>query len=389
MRSLQLTRRQTLTLAAVSVAGLWFLATGPGASSPDKHRTAPVGSPGASTSAVEPEAGSSAPEGVIAFAVGGLGQIVVTHPDRSGLTELATNASCCPTMSPDGDHIAYTFTTANGKDAVAIDSMTGGERRRAAAKSRLELIPGVWAPDSAQLALGAHDRAHPGLNGVMVLGPSGKLHRLTRTRGQAFDLPFGWAPDGSRILFIRVPSVEDYPLHGNLFSVAAAGGPIDRLNARGTFVWYLFVPPGNFLPDSKHVTFVQATAENNDGSVIVARADGASRRTLTRPSHYTTTAQASPDGAWIAYDVVRTDVAMHDLFLIRPDGTGRQKIESVESGVCCAVWSPDGERLLYNRAISDQANNLEWVSIDGSDGGTITSTGGQWFQDYSWGVAGN
>ncbi len=96
-----------------------------------------------------------------------------------------------------------------------------------------------------------------------------------------------------------------------------------------------------------------------------------------------------PDGTWIVYDVVRTDMPRHDLFLIHPDGTGRHKVESVDSGVCCAVWSPDGQRLLYNRAIDDSANNLEWVAVDGSGGAKITSTGGQWFQDYSWVVAGN
>ena len=58
----------------------------------------------------------------------------------------------------------------------------------------------------------------------------------------------------------------------------------------------------------------------------------------------------SPDGKWIAYNGQPVNGESHDLFKMRADGTGKQRlIKASAAGESNPVWSPNGKWIVYTR----------------------------------------
>ena len=336
-------------------------------------------------------------DGVIAFATQNRGQVVVTRPDRTDVKELVSGSACCTTLSGDGGRLAFLTQTPDGRETVATMTVDGQDRFVIPPPAGLGLVPGVWAVDGTHLWL-AGVATKPGGNGVVRSGPHGEdLTWLTHPPGTMFDLPVAASPDGTRVLFLRVPSSDADPFAGDLYVVPTSGGDPIRLNPRGTRVWYYWIRPGNFFPDSKHVTFAAASGSDDHplGRVMVATVDGSSVEPVpmgpAAPSvgtAWTLTSQISPDGQWIAFDMwapLATSVGRqgNSLFVVHPDGSGLRQLDTSPATSFGGVWSPDGSRVLYTVG-GNQATNLRWVAVDGSGSGDVTTSGGEVFLDYAW-----
>jgi Tol biopolymer transport system component len=250
----------------------------------------------------------------------------------------------------------------------------------------LNLGPGAWSPDGGRLALAGWDDASKRRAGIYAVSSSngGGIVRLTTSPDGNQDDPLAYSPDGSRLLFFheQPPRQQGVPLFGPLFETTATGSGRIKLNPPGTQVTADFGSPASWSPDGKQITFTafSVPASSGQSAVFVEDADGTHRRRITAWGEWSTSAHWSPDGAWIVFDKVQTgSTGPHNLFLVRPDGTGLRAITSTAlGGVCCAVWSPDGAKLLFS-----PRGNLVTMNRDGTNLVRLTPFDGVPIE-YAW-----
>jgi Tol biopolymer transport system component len=331
-------------------------------------------------------------------------------PNGTHLHKILSDTTRCPgfgcaVLSPRGDRIVV---SANAPDhmrlATAVLNVGGSGYRVFPLPDRtLNLGPGAWSPNGTRIAVEGWDDAKKGRNGIYVINSSnGKgLIRLTTSPGGHHDVPLAYSPDGSRLLFLRDVAQQGLlPQPGDLFETTANGSGSVKLNPPGTSVVhpFHFGNPGSWSPNGQRIAYtafpgglLNSIANSNGRSaVFVADANGSHRRRITSWGEGSASAHWSPDGTWILFDRPQpgtAGVGPHFLFLVHPNGTGLKAITSISLGdVCCAVWSPDGKKLLFLSGPST-GSNLVIMNRDGFGPRRLTPGGpGYPFPTgYAWG----
>jgi TolB protein len=80
--------------------------------------------------------------------------------------------------------------------------------------------------------------------------------------------------------------------------------------------------------------------------------DGASQRRLTNETDLDYLPDFSPNADLVVFQSrkERPGIA-HDIYIIRADGTGRIRLTDEKNGYTSPKWSPDGKKILFERAI--------------------------------------
>jgi Tol biopolymer transport system component len=189
----------------------------------------------------------------------------------------------------------------------------------------------AWSPDSSRLVIASSD-------GLYVVGSNGQgLRRLTRrddyTEGNEDADPV-WAPDGSRIVFVR----------GSVYTIRPDGLGLRRIAGSGG------ATSAHWLPDGHTIGFTVG------GDKVFTVGAGGSRPNLrlTTPGVSDLEFAAwSPDGTRIAYETEHriggdSGGFADDVWVMRLDGTHRTRVFHED---CCidysptVIWSPDGTQL--------------------------------------------
>jgi Tol biopolymer transport system component len=291
----------------------------------------------------------------------------------------------CMAIAPDGLRIAVAVDASDGTSTVGIVDATG-LTPLAIPGAPTNLAPDAWSPDGTRIAIDGWDDADPSVGGVYTVAPDGTdLRRITRRMG---DVPLAFSPDGSDILFVR-PTGESH-FEADLYVVSAAGGTPTQLNEPGTDVQCCdFGIPGTWTPDGKTIAFTQfEPTEDEPGrsAVFLVSPSGDDRRRITPWSEWMTSAHVSPDGRSIAYDLDNPEGGGRDIVLIDRDGSHPRPLTDADSqgmGSCCSTWSPDGSRLLFTRAVSDESTTLWIVNADGSGLAQVATEPG-WYEGYGF-----
>jgi len=233
-----------------------------------------------------------------------------------------------PTWSPDGTRIAV---VASGNLVIVHVAGCAVEIVRSEAPS-LSLADIDWSPDGEYFAVTASTAEGEGLYVMRIDG--GDVRRLTAGRGNAL-FP-DWAPDGTRIAFVRdlydeIEGTEDR----NVWIVGADGAGLRRVTTgpwHGSADWH---PDGEWL------------ATDEDTEVIRIRPDGTSREVLIAGEH--SAPSWSPDGSTLVVEGL----------MLAPGAGGEPKpLDAVEGGGSEPAWSPDGEWI----ALTDGGNASDlWV----------------------------
>ncbi len=95
-------------------------------------------------------------------------------------------------------------------------------------------------------------------------------------------------------------------------------------------------------PDGEKVAFY--SLERPNGALYLARPDGTDSRVLTGEPWGDRVPRWSPDGRWIACFSTRSDPVWPELWKVRPDGSGLQKI--TEGGGSYFSWAPKDLRIV-------------------------------------------
>jgi Tol biopolymer transport system component len=314
--------------------------------------------------------------------------LTAVAPDGRDRHPLLSRPVCCLTWSPAAGRLAIAPHGGAGRRRPASVTPDGSSYlETAAGRPGITLRPGAWSPDGHTLAFDGWAGPGSRANGV-YLAPAagGPLVRITRTPREFRDRPLAWAPGGPAVLVFRRRSPDG---SGTLL-IVRTGGRARRITPPGMASWCCALGiPGGFLPHGEvaFAAFAPRPGRPLRSAAFLWRPGTQRAERITRWGTGITSARPSPDGSWIAFDRANRLGGWHDLFLVRPDGSGERMLNTASAGIggsCCSVWAPNGRSLLFQRVLRKDHVTLAIVNADG-DPGTRTLTGPNGgYLDYVW-----
>jgi TolB protein len=105
-----------------------------------------------------------------------------------------------------------------------------------------------------------------------------------------------------------------------------------------------------FQTGAPRVAYIAWDTERQGNQLYVVGIDGSEPLTLTDEETNVLDYAAAPNGQSIAYSVSRSSDGGSDIWLIDADGDNRRLLIDCPDGACSRpAWSPDGQRLIYER----------------------------------------
>jgi TolB protein len=147
-----------------------------------------------------------------------------------------------------------------------------------------------------------------------------------------------FAPDGSRLLYVRQNSTLTKPAGKHALFVASADGK----SRRQITPWTLDGGDNpDWSPDGKLIVFRAPAHQFENSQVYVVRPDGTGLRRLTRFKAGTSVLSYSfsPDGKWITFAKAEPG-GEPDIFVMRTDGTGIRKVTRSPLWDSAPDWGP-------------------------------------------------
>jgi len=198
------------------------------------------------------------------------------------------------------------------------------------------------------LASGSVLATTPGTNGPIAFSSYGKiytiqpdgsgLHQVVRTDEEhKYDYYPSWSPDGLRIVTSgQMQNPDGYWTITELQVFSPDGTGFEHLPIFG------YTEDPAWSPDGAHILFIR------DRGLFSTTPDG------TLPTLIESNAWSpawSPDGGRIAF--VRPDAGPYedtDLYTMRADGSGAQRLLDLPGWVMSPSWSPDGSTIVFSYA---------------------------------------
>jgi Tol biopolymer transport system component len=249
-----------------------------------------------------------------------------------------------------------------------------GESRRPALKPALRR-GGSWAPDGQRFAFTlnrgrGHDTPLSPTDIYVADANGSRLRRLTRS-GTAFA-PL-WAPDGSAIVYAQREPDNRITSRSSLWIMRSEGSGKRRLlPARNGQIDI----PGSWSADGQLVAFTRVRQQQatltDERSILTVQRDGFGLRTLVTDA---ADPAYSPDGRLLAYvsDRAYGDEAFFDeeLYVSDADGSRPQRITRTPGlAEGSPAWSPDGQRLAFDRDRTIDLDVATEVLIGDARGGS-------------------
>jgi TolB protein len=207
----------------------------------------------------------------------------------------------------------------------------------------------AWSPDGRRIAF---VRGGAAAAQVYVMNADGGgLRQVTNEpRGGSTIFPAGqevtWSPDGTRISYVEY-------------------GPTTKVLVLSTGVTTSF--PTNRLvwsPDRRRVAYVDFSTVQ--ATIVVSKPDGTGATQIVNSGqNYEAGVSWSPDGNELLYTAPDSSLT-RNLFLVRPDGTGRRQLSHDRNDDLFASWSPNGKSIAFFRASSNNPGK-GWLALIGAD----------------------
>jgi Tol biopolymer transport system component len=311
----------------------------------------------------------------------------------------------CQAWSPDGSRLAVCTFNAAGFVRPATVNADGSDFTLLDAYPNLELnffSCVEWSPDASRLLCGSQDDDRPANDGIYTVRSSdgGDLMRVTSTPEGFQDMPVGYSPDGTRILFLRNDPNGNW---GDLFEVNPDGTGLLKLNPADVVATSSSADDNyqldsccgvdaDWSPDGSLIAFGarvkvptgQSGHGPNGGSahfaIFIVNRDGSGlvRITPTGLDAGRDGLSWSPDGQSLAFST-RFHTVSPQIWVIHPDGTGMQELTHPASSQDVSVgpvWSPDSTQILFQSFRAEIGGGQEdlWiVNVDDSRLRQLTS----------------
>lgn len=184
---------------------------------------------------------------------------------------------------------------------------------------------------------------HP--DGYLIVNGSGLLFRVPLEAPELIALPTGFAtgcnndhgfsPDGQTL------AISDKTETGQscIYLLPIGGGTPTRVTAKVPSWWH------GWSPDGARIAYVGVRQAGGPVALFTCARDGSDERCVTEDFDHVDGPDYSPDGVWIWFNGER-DAAV-DLWRIRPDGTGLQRMTDDVAVNWFPHPSPDGAHVVY------------------------------------------
>jgi Tol biopolymer transport system component len=257
-----------------------------------------------------------------------------------------------PSWSPHGHRIAFwSIEEESGRRTGQRDLWTmpasGGGAVRVTEDAPVDWNP-VWSPDGRYLYFSSDRGGTINLWRILIDEESGSVlgePEAVTSGASAWHRHISISRDGTRIAYVeqvRTRKIQKIALDPTAGTAEGSPLPVTRgTRSEGE--------PA-ISPDGEWLAFREET--ENQGDIFIMRPDGTGRRQLTDDPYQDRGPLWSPGGKKIGFYSNRS--GPYEIWTINPDGSElKQLTETSLDAVNYAVWSPDGQRMaFYNRSQS-------------------------------------
>jgi Tol biopolymer transport system component len=297
---------------------------------------------------------ASAQHGQIVFVSdrSGSWQLYTINPDGSDLFQVTNlpptdDDGWFPSISPDGQHIAFNYNSGNGPDLYLVNA--DGSSLRQLTNDQSSFWP-RWSPDGKRLVLTTFANLRSAV--IATMSADGSGHRKLLTTDAWESVGGVYTPDGKQIIF----GSQMGGFTSAVWIMNADGAHQRRLTQAA-----LRGQPWGVSPDGQHIIGYS----NQDSppalriDVIVMGLDGSGlKRLAPLPKfHHDFYPSYSPDGKKITFvsDRVSTDITqftygMLDLFIMNSDGS---HVNDIAPGVGSCPFDGNCVAPLWGTSASD------------------------------------
>ncbi|MEZ4669755.1 MAG: hypothetical protein R3E39_17765 [Anaerolineae bacterium] len=238
-----------------------------------------------------------------------------------------------PTLSPNGDLIAFVSTRAGSHDVWIMD--TKGENvfnLTSGFRDSNEILP-RWSPDGHKILF---ESLKDGVSDIWV---------ATVANGQMVDVTLTieentggavWSPDGSQIAFVISQGIGN----GNIGIMNQDGSNFTRLT-EGNNDYF----SAAWLPDGEHISFLSYGRESSSLNLVKV-SEPTDVRVLVQDI---ITYAWSPNGDFVAFTTHKDDeIFANEIWLLEPSHSTITNLTGSTKffGISSLVWSPNGKQIL-------------------------------------------
>ncbi|WP_430968778.1 TolB family protein [Spongiimicrobium sp. 2-473A-2-J] len=179
-----------------------------------------------------------------------------------------------------------------------------------------------------------------------------------------------WSPNGEKIAFFYIHSIED------IYTVNLDGSDFQILEGHPERD---FAP--RWSPDGKHIMFT--TVRDGHHEIYRFNPQGKEVKRLTEGDYNSEDGDYSPDGRSIVFSSNRT--GNNELYIMNSEGKHTRRLTNTEAIESTPRWSPDGSKILFRRAVDEESEpDLYTINPDGTDLKQLTDTPkGEFHQSWS------
>ena len=275
-------------------------------------------------------------------------------PPATATSSFTPTATATPSITPSpspipaSDSLIAFVSNRSGNPDIYIMDSHGGNLRQLTTSPYDDNVPS-WSPGGTEIAF--HSNRDGDYEIYIITLSSGRIRQVTSN--SCADWSPVWSPDGRRFAFY-----SDCDGDREIYVIAIDGGNRRQLTYDNTVSWF-----PSWSPDSRQITFT--SYRSGRYTVFVMDADGSNQVGLAPGciSYF------SPDGSQILFgQYCNTD----DYGAISVMGTNGSDIRVIDDNAGRnAVWSPDGDRILFQ---SERTGNSEIWIMDADGGNAVQIT---------------